>query len=183
MTTPPRSEDLNSTEATSSMGTLVTWCTWRGTAGPPPVLGRTAEDADQRLLEHLAHYFTYEAEDPCEHPRIRARQEHARYKNRGLLCHCAPDEAAGFVMWVEISSLSADEALTRWRAAFPCAGEVDPLADIAVALEQERQDAERRPPRPVLERIHVLGRFLDKLPRMSGSGVESLRTAFEAPTT
>lgn len=183
MATPPRFEDSNPAETMSSTGRLVTWCTWTGTAGPPPVLGRTAEEADRRLLEHLAHYYTYEAEEPCEHPRVRARQEQARFKNRGLLCHCAPDEAAGFVMWVEVSSLAADEALVRWRAVFPCIGDVDPLADVAAALEHERHDAERRLPRPVVERIHVLGRFLDKLPRMSEPGVESLRSAFEAPTT
>ena len=184
MTTPPRSDESNPADARAS--TLVTWCTWRGTAGPPPVLGRTAEEAERRLLEHLANFYGREAEQPCENPRVRARQESARFKNLGVVSCFAPDEMAAFHLWVETSSLSAEEALVRWRAVFPCAEEVDPLRALASAMDRAAratEDAEvTRLSRSAQERIAVLGRFIDRLPRMSQARVDALRDEFDAPT-
>ena len=189
MTTPPRSDQSNPAEARASTPPLVTWCAWRGTAGPPPMLGRTAEDAERRLLEHLAHFFTNVSEEPCEHPRVRARQEISRYKNVGLLCFCAPDEAAAFHQWVETSSLSAEEALLRWRVVFPCPTQVDPLKGLARAMDRAAHgvlegEAEGLPrmSRETQARIAVLSRFLEKLPRMSEARVEGLQVEFDAPT-
>ncbi len=186
MTTPPRSDDSNPADARASTPPLVTWCTWRGTAGPPPVLGRTAEDADRRLLEHLAHFYGKEAEQPCENPRVRARQESARFKNLGVASYFAPDEMAAFHLWVEASSLSAEEALLRWRAVFPCTEEADPLRALARAMDRAARSSEeadhKRLSRAAQERISVLGRFIDRLPRMSEARVEALREEFDAPT-
>ena len=186
MTTPPRLDDSNPSNEQSSAARFVTWCAWRGTAGPPPALGRTAEDAERRLLEHLAHFYSKEAEQPCENPRVRARQESARYKNLGVASYFAPDEMAAFHLWVEASSLSAEEALVRWRAVFPSAEEVDPLRTLARAMDHAARATDtadtRRLSRAAQERISVLGRFIDRLPRMSQARVEALRDEFDAPT-
>lgn len=186
MTTPPRSGDSNPADAPASTPPLVTWCTWRGTAGPPPVLGRTAEDADRRLLNHLAHFYGKEAEQPCENPRVRARQEAARFKNLGVANFSAPDEMAAFHLWVEASSLSAEEALLRWRAVFPCIEAADPLQALVGAMDRAARACEeaetKRLSRAAQVRISVLGRFIDKLPRMSEARVEALREEFDAPT-
>ena len=189
MTTPPRSEDSNLAAPPASTPKLWTWCAWYGTSGPPPVLGRTAEDAEKRLYEHLSHFYAKEAEVPSDNPRVRARLEMARYKDRGLVSHCAPDEAAAFHLWAELSSLSAEEALLRWRATFPCQTEADPLKGLARALDRAARDAQvddqGAPPRLSREaqaRMEVLSRFLEKLPRMSEARVEGLQTEFSAPT-
>ena len=186
MSTPPRSDDSNPASAGTSTPPLVTWCTWRGTAGPPPVLGRTAEDAERRLLEHLAHFYGKQAEQPCENPRVRARQEAARFKNLGVASYVAPDEVAAFHLWVDASQLAAEEALLRWRAVYPCDEAVDPLRDLARAMDRAARAAEEtgmpRLSRSAQERIAVLSRFLDKLPRLSPAGVEALRAEFDAPT-
>ena len=183
MTTPPRDERHNPTLGAEPAPALVTWCAWRGTAGPPPVLGRTSEDAEKRLLEHLAHFYAREAEAPVEHPRVRAREESRRYKNLGLACHCAPNEAASFVLCVETCMLSPDEALVRWRAVFPTSEAGEPLADLVRNLARERVGETRRLPEALQDRIRVLGRFLDKLPRLSAPRMDDLRTELEGPTT
>ena len=189
MTTPPRSDDSNPADGRASTPTLVTWCAWRGTAGPPPMLGRTAEDAEKNLFEQLAHFYTKVTEQPCEHPRARARQEIPRYKNVGLLCFCAPSEAAAFHQWVETSSLSAEEALLRWRVVFPSQTEIDPLKALARAMDRAAHgvleggsEGLPRLSRETQARIAVLSRFLEKLPRMSEARVEGLQVEFDAPT-
>lgn len=189
MTTPPRFEDPNPAAGRASTPKLWTWCAWYGTAGPPPVLGRTAEDAEKRLYEHLSHFYAKEAEVPSDNPRVRARFEMVRYKDRGLVSHCAPDEAAAFHLWMELSSLSAEEALVRWRATFPCQADVDPLRSLAHAMDHATRVAQEDGPvasprlsREAQARMDVLSRFVEKLPRMSEERVEDLQTEFSAPT-
>ena len=188
MNTPPRSDDPSVAARRAPAPRLWTWCAWYGTAGPPPVLGRTSEDAERRLYEHLSHFYAKEAEVPSDNPRVRARLEMARYKDRGLLSHCAPDEAAAFHLWAELSSLSAEEALLRWRATFPCTTETDPLRGLASAMDRATRDA-RDPAAPTRlsreaeARMEVLSRFLEKLPRLSEARVEDLQSELNAPTT
>ena len=187
MTTPPRSDDHNPAAERASTPKLWTWCAWYGTAGPPPVLGRTAEDAERRLYEHLSHFYAKEAEVPSDNPRVRARLEMARYKDRGLVSHCAPDEAAAFHLWAELSSLSAEEALVRWRATFPNTTETDPLRGLASAMDHATRAAQDpaapRLTREAEARMDVLGRFVEKLPRLSEARVEGLQSELNAPTT
>ena len=175
------------TDETDPSPRLVTWCAWRGDSGPPPVPGRTAEDAEKNLLEYLARFYGREAEVPSENPRARARQALPSFKNLGLTCHCSLDEGAAFTAWVETSSLAPEQALTRWRIAFPIADELDPLAELAQVLQRRAHEAglresQRRWPLATQERFMVLGRLLDKLPRMSEPGVGALRRRFEEPT-
>lgn len=174
-------------DETSASPPLVTWCAWRGDSGPPPVPGRTAEDAERNLLEYLARFYGREAEVPSENPRARARQALPSFKNLGLTCHCALDEGAAFTTWVETCCLSPDQALRRWRIAFPTTEEVDPLTDLVRALQRRAheallRDAQRRLPPGAQDRFFVLGRLIDKLPRMSEPGVGALRRRFEEPT-
>ena len=158
---------------------LVTLCIWRGYAGPPPVFGRTAEDAEQRLLAHLIHFYTHEADDHFDRPGVRARRELHSYKNMGLLCCMAPNEAAAFTLWVDASSLMPDEALRRFREVFPTTESPDPLLSLSRTLPQRQA---RRLSPPDEDRLRTLARIADKLPRMSEPGVDELRQEFQGKT-
>lgn len=158
---------------------LLTLCVWRGRAGPPLCFGRTPEDAERRTLSALLEFYTRDAEEQIEHPRVRARQELHRYKDMGLTCIMAPSEEAAFTLWLEVSSLSPSEALRRFREVIPAAAEPDPIT----AQLHTLSGAPSRPlPRPTQDRLAVLGRIADKLPRMSAPGVDELRQDFSETT-
>lgn len=109
--------------------TSVTFCLWWSGNAPPQVVGRTAEDAERRLLAHLTRMFAEEAEPSPGDPTARARQELGTACAWGLSLHCAPDERSAWEVWHQVSMLTPAEALRRWRMAFPVEGS-DPLAAV-----------------------------------------------------
>ena len=87
------------------------------------------------------------------------------------------------------SSLSAEEALLRWRVVFPSQTQIDPLRALARAMDRAAHgvleggsEGLPRLSRETQARIAVLSRFLEKLPRMSEARVEGLQVEFDAPT-
>lgn len=158
------------TAAAAQPGTpLVTFCLWWGSASPPQVVGRTAEEADQHLLAHLTRYFTEDAEAPSADPDGQARHALGDARAWGLSLHVAPDERAAFKVWQQVSMLRADEALRRWRVAFPVEGEADPLAEwvLASANRVPRGEAAGQPPAPVQRGYELVSGLAA---RLSGSG-------------
>ena len=125
-------ENHPTAEAAQPGTPLVTFCLWWGSASPPQVVGRTAEEADQHLLAHLTRYFAEDAEAPSADPDGQARHALGDARAWGLSLHVAPDERAAFEVWRQVSMLTAEEALRRWRVAFPVEGGADPLAEWAL---------------------------------------------------
>ena len=151
-----------------------------GPDAPPMALGRDADDALARLRENLVTFFRDQAEIPSADPEARADAELLTYRSSGILCFMAPDEEAAFTTWVNISSLTPDEALLRWREVFPCSGRVDPLRRLSARLPSPAERVRRIGADP---RYAVLGSTAARLPRASAHRMARYKDIASQPTT
>ena len=156
------------------------WCAWMGPDAPPMALGRDADDALARLRAALVTFFRDEAETPSADPEARADAELVTYRSVGLMCFMAPDEASAFTTWVTVSSLTADEALLRWREVFPCTSRVDPLRRLSARLPSSAERVRRMEADP---RYRVLGSTAARLPRASAHRMARYKDIASQPTT
>ena len=164
----------------TTSSTSFSWCAWVGDDAPPMVLGRDADDALARLRENLVTFFRDQAEIPSADPEARADAELLTYRSSGILCFMAPDEEAAFTTWVNISSLTPDEALLRWREVFPCATRVDPLKRLSARLPSPAERVRRIEADP---RYRVLGDTASRLPRASERRMARYKDLAARPTT
>ena len=169
----------------SAPSTPWTWCAWMGPDAPPMALGRDADDALARLRARLIAFFRDEAEapsadPPAAPPAARADAELLTWRSSGMLCFMAPDEEAAFTTWVNISSLTPDEALLRWREVFPCATRVDPLKRLSARLPSPAERVRRIEADP---RYRVLGDTASRLPRASPRRMARYKDLAAQPTT
>ena len=151
-----------------------------GPDAPPMALGRDADDALATLRAALVTFFRDEAETPSADPEARADAELVTYRSVGLMCFMAPDEASAFTTWVTVSSLTAAEALLRWREVFPCAGRVDPLRRLSARLPSPAERVRRMEADP---RYRVLGDTASRLPRASPRRMARYKDLAAQPTT
>lgn len=130
----------------------VVWWALVGLYDPPLAVGRTPDEAEQRLFSQLLHYYRVEADPLSPDPLASATRELQRWKQGALLAGFAREELAAFLAWRMASSLSLEEALLRWREVFAAPEGPDPLAalvlgeDGAPAQGRRRRSTRTRPP-------------------------------------
>lgn len=127
----PRWTGHNSGTGDEPVSSGVTWWTLVGTQDPPLAVGRDPDDAERRLHDVLLRYHQEDADPLPADPEARAERDLGRWTAGALVVGTARDEVAAFRTWRLVSSLTVEEALLRWREAFPVVGDVDPLAELA----------------------------------------------------
>lgn len=111
----------------------VTWWALVGLVDPPLAVGRDPGEAERYLHAALLRYHREEAEPLPEDPEARALRDLKRWTDGALLSGTARDEVAAFLSWRLVSNLTREEALLRWREAFPAPEGADPLAGLLTA--------------------------------------------------
>lgn len=125
----PRCDGDNPPSGPSSAPMAVTWWAWLGTDEPPLAVGRSPEHAREQLGAEVLRYFKEHADPLPEDPEARAEADLGSRVPSALLSGSADDERTAFLAWRFVSCLAPEEALRRWRRAFPRAeAGADPLA-------------------------------------------------------
>lgn len=124
----PRCDGPNPSPGETCAPERWTWHSMIGLAAPLLDLGRTPEQAEERLFASLLRFFATDADPLPDDPQVRARDELASYKRGALLSATASTEVGAFLAWRQVCSLSPGEAFRVWREVFAAPAEgADPL--------------------------------------------------------
>lgn len=134
----PRSGGHNPPDLDPVTPVGVTWWALISPTEAPLAVGRTPLEAETRLLAMLLEIYRHDVDPQPEDPEARAAEQLARYKRGALLSGSALDEVGAFLAWMQVSRLTAPEAVRRWRHAFPApVGRPDALAGLAARAARE----------------------------------------------